>query len=59
MITTVVQDITVINEGVSATDVAGDIDNALGKLWDDTVAAVDAALAAAIAGIQKAITDLG
>jgi hypothetical protein len=51
--------ITIVNEGVSGTDVATSVDNALGKLWDAVVGAVDAVVADAVGALQDALTALG
>ncbi|MFZ1009330.1 MAG: hypothetical protein WAN65_20985 [Candidatus Sulfotelmatobacter sp.] len=54
--TSVVIDVT---QGISATDVDGIVNGALGDLWDAVVGAVDAVIAEAVGAIQNALTALG
>jgi hypothetical protein len=53
------ESVTIVQNGISATDVAGIVDGSLGDLWDAVVGAVDGVIAAAVAEIQKVLTDLG
>lgn len=54
-----IENVTLVTEGLSATDVGGIVDNALSGLWADVVGAVDVVLAQAIGAIQNVLTDLG
>ena len=54
-----IENVTLVTEGLSATDVSGIVDDALSGLWADVVGAVDVVLAQAIGAIQNVLTDLG
>jgi hypothetical protein len=56
--TTVVNNVTIINDGLAATDVTEAIDSALGDVWNAVVGSVDAVIAEAVAGIQNALTGI-
>lgn len=54
-----IENVTLVTEGLSATDVGQIVDNALDGLWGAVVGAVDVVLAQAIGAIQNVLTDLG
>jgi hypothetical protein len=55
----ILETVTIVEQGLSATDVDGIVTNAMGGLWGAVVGAVDLVLAQAIAQIQNVITDIG
>lgn len=56
---TTVNNTTIINAGLSSTDVSGIIDGALAGVWQAATGAVDAVVAAVIGEVQGALTALG
>lgn len=56
---TILETVTIVEQGLSGTDVDGIVSHALGGLWGAVVGAVDLAIAQAIAQIQNVLTDIG